>query len=51
MYVVDEVEFLCPWRIADGSAAQEFEAEFITADGAPGDVPSARIRSCRRRAS
>ena len=40
-YAVDEIEFLCPWCIADGSAAQEFEAEFTTTDGAPGDVPGA----------
>jgi uncharacterized protein len=38
-YAVDEIEFLCPWCIADGSAAQEFDAEFTTVDGAPSDVP------------
>lgn len=39
-YAVAEVEFLCPWCIADGSAAKKFDAEFTTVDGAPGDVPS-----------
>lgn len=38
-YAIAEVEFLCPWCIADGTAAQQFEADFTTVDGAPGDVP------------
>lgn len=28
-YCVDEVDDLCPWCIADGSAAQKFDATFI----------------------
>lgn len=40
-YAVEEIEFLCPWCIADGSAAREFDAEFTTTDGAPGDVAPA----------
>jgi uncharacterized protein CbrC (UPF0167 family) len=40
-YAKDEVEYLCPWCIADGSAAQEFDAEFTTTDGAPREVASA----------
>lgn len=39
-YAVDEIEFVCAWCIADGSAAREFSAEFTTVDGAPSDVPS-----------
>ena len=38
-YAVEEVEFLCPWCIADGSAADDFDAEFTTIDGAPANVP------------
>lgn len=37
-YAVDEIEVLCPWCIADGSAAREFGAEFTTVDGEPNDV-------------
>jgi uncharacterized protein len=40
-YAVDEIEFICPWCIADGSAAHAFDAEFTTVDGAPSDVPEA----------
>jgi len=36
---VEEIEILCPWCIADGSAAHELEAEFTTTDGAPDGVP------------
>ena len=35
VYAVDEIEFVCPWCIADGSAAVEFDADFTTVDGAP----------------
>lgn len=41
VYAVDEIEFICPWCIADGSAAQEFDAEFTTVDAAPSDIPEA----------
>jgi uncharacterized protein len=41
VYAVEEVEFLCPWCIADGSAADQFDADFTTTDGAPSDVPAA----------
>lgn len=39
-YAVEEIETICAWCIADGSAAQEFDAEFSTVDGAPDDVPA-----------
>jgi len=42
-YAVEEIEFLCPWCIADGTAAQEFDAEFTTVDGVSGDVPATVI--------
>ncbi|TNM39777.1 CbrC family protein [Nocardioides albidus] len=48
-YAVDEVEFICPWCIADGSAASEFEAEFTTVDGAPSDVPEDVLDEVLRR--
>lgn len=42
-YCEEEVENLCPWCIADGSAAKKFDAEFVDArplieDGVPEDV-------------
>ena len=49
VYSVAEVEFLCPWCIADGTAAQEFEADFTTVDGAPGDVPKPVLDEVVRR--
>jgi uncharacterized protein CbrC (UPF0167 family) len=36
VFAEDEVEGLCPWCIADGSAASRFDAEFTEVDG---DVP------------
>jgi uncharacterized protein CbrC (UPF0167 family) len=40
VYAVEEVEELCPWCIADGSAAEKFEAEFTDVGwGVPDDVP------------
>ncbi|WP_459707861.1 CbrC family protein [Actinophytocola sp. KF-1] len=36
VYAEDEVEHLCPWCIADGSAAARLGAEFTEVDG---DVP------------
>lgn len=41
IYAVDEIDVICPWCIADGGAAREFDAEFTTVDGAPPDVPAA----------
>lgn len=41
IYAVDEIEVICPWCIADGGAAREFDADFTTVDGAPPDVPMA----------
>jgi uncharacterized protein len=46
---VAEIEAICAWCIADGSAAREFEAEFTTVDGAPPDVPSAVLDEILRR--
>jgi uncharacterized protein len=48
-YTVNEVEFICPWCIADGSAAQEFDAEFTTVDGAPSDIPRAILQEVLHR--
>lgn len=49
VYAVEDVEFLCPWCIADGSAADQFDADFTTADGAPSDVPAAVLDEIVRR--
>jgi uncharacterized protein len=51
VYAVKElVEAFCPWCIADGSAAEKFDAEFtdVGAD-APDDVPVAVIETIARR--
>jgi uncharacterized protein len=29
VYAIDDIDALCPWCIADGSAAKKFDAEFI----------------------
>lgn len=34
-FAEDEIEFLCPWCIADGNAAEKFDGEFV--DAAEGD--------------
>lgn len=41
VYATEEAGFICPWCIADGSAARAIGAEFTTVDGAPPDVPRA----------
>jgi len=48
-YAVDKVEFICPWCIADGSAAREFDASFTTVDGAPSDIPTAVLEEVLHR--
>ena len=51
VYAVEAVvESLCPWCIADGSAAEKFDAEFtdVGAD-APDDVPADVIETIARR--
>jgi uncharacterized protein CbrC (UPF0167 family) len=35
-----EIEWLCPWCIADGNAAATLGASFTDLHGAPGDVPA-----------
>ena len=46
VYAEDEVEGLCPWCIADGSAAERFDAEFTEVDG---DVPDDVLVELTRR--
>ncbi|MEV4266246.1 CbrC family protein [Kribbella sp. NPDC049584] len=44
VFAVDEiVDELCPWCIADGSAAAQFEAQFTDAFDAPVDTPQSVI--------
>lgn len=43
LYAEEEVEFICPWCIADGSAAHKFEGHFsdahpLLSNGVPKDV-------------
>jgi len=43
-YCEDEVEdALCPWCIADGSAAAKFDANFADPAGFPDDIPRATV--------
>jgi uncharacterized protein CbrC (UPF0167 family) len=42
-YASEEIERLCPWCIADGSAAIRFEAWFTETYDAPDDVPPAVV--------
>jgi uncharacterized protein CbrC (UPF0167 family) len=39
----------CPWCIADGSAAERFDANFTDAWGGPGDVPMPVLEEITRR--
>jgi uncharacterized protein len=50
VYAVEEVEELCPWCIADGTAASRFGAEFTDVGwGVPSDVPRAVMDEVRHR--
>jgi uncharacterized protein CbrC (UPF0167 family) len=49
VFAVDEIETVCPWCIADGSFAEEFDAEFTDLDGAPADVPRAVLLEVGKR--
>jgi uncharacterized protein CbrC (UPF0167 family) len=49
VYAAEEVESVCPWCIADGSAAREHDAVFTDVDGAPPDVPAAVVDELARR--
>ena len=48
VYAVDDVEALCPWCIADGSAAARFEATFTDAFAPDGVDPSVVDEICLR---
>ena len=51
VYAADELDdALCPWCIADGSAAKKFDAEFTDAGvGVPDDVPGEIVETIARR--
>lgn len=50
VFSAEEVEGLCPWCIADGSAAQRFEAEFTDIGaGVPAGVPTGVLDEIGRR--
>lgn len=42
-------EALCPWCIADGSAAEKLDAEFVDAACFPDDTPEAALEEITRR--
>jgi uncharacterized protein CbrC (UPF0167 family) len=49
VYAVEEIEVLCPWCIADGSAAEKFDAGFTdAADEATVDVPPEVVAAIER---
>ena len=50
VYAVDElVDCLCPWCIADGSAAERFDATFTDDERVPDSVPRVVIDAVTRR--
>jgi uncharacterized protein CbrC (UPF0167 family) len=50
VYAVEELdESLCPWCIADGSAAERFDADFTDLLDLPGDVPAAVVEEVVKR--
>lgn len=49
VYAVDEVEAVCPWCIADGSVAAQFDATFTDVDPAPDGVPADVLDEIARR--
>ena len=50
VYAIEEVEGVCPWCIADGAAAAEFDAEFTDVGwGVPSDVPPAVTEEIAKR--
>jgi uncharacterized protein CbrC (UPF0167 family) len=44
MYAEDEIEVICPWCIADGSAAERFDGTFVDDVNIPDDAISAEHR-------
>lgn len=42
-YAVDEVDYICPWCIADGTAARTFEGEFSYYAGIDGTSPDSSV--------
>jgi hypothetical protein len=50
VYAVDDLQRqICPWCIADGSAAERFDATFTDAWGVPADVPMPVVDEVSRR--
>ena len=39
VFAVDEIETLCPWCIADGSANETFDADFTDVEPLPDGIP------------
>jgi hypothetical protein len=49
VYAEDEHEGICPWCIADGSAAEQLDAEFTDVGDFPDGVPSEVVDAVARR--
>lgn len=49
LYCIDEIEDVCPWCIADGSAARKWDATFNNVDGATERVPKQVLDEIRLR--
>ena len=50
VYAADELaDSLCPWCIADGTAASRFDAEFTDVGDAPDGVPGEVVETIARR--
>jgi uncharacterized protein CbrC (UPF0167 family) len=50
VYAIEEVEELCPWCIADGSAAETYDAEFTDVEvGVPSELSASVLDEISRR--
>lgn len=49
VFAVEEVDALCPWCVADGTAAEAFDAMFTDDWGAPEGVPAEIVGMVTRR--
>ncbi len=49
IYVVEDIIEVCPWCVADGSAAAKWDASFNVIQGVPGSVPDSVVLEIKAR--
>lgn len=49
IYVIEDIIEVCPWCVADGSAAAKWDASFNIIQGVPGTVPDAVVLEIQTR--